>query len=283
MPPRCSFLFLPLPVRPMSLLRPLRLVLTAFVMSFLVACSGLNNDSPPVNRFGAINIAASNSSATTAEAQATVIFFDAITASVPDSRLQQNDQCEVSARDTVPFVTRGENRAGTAVSLTANGNTVSLPYDVSLFRYANIANTTIPYTAGNQVQVTIPGDPVTFPGATIGVRLAEPIIPGNLTLPASGQNWTVTWNATNDPTAAIILTLQFANPSTAPFANAQLICSLRDDGSYTIPGTLLGRFLAAPASRRALELLRWRTNETQIDPRTLLHIVSSVDTTVTFP
>jgi hypothetical protein len=99
----------------------------------------------------------------------------------------------------------------------------------------------------------------------------------------SGQPFTVTWNGTNDPTAAIILAIKYANPANATYANEQIYCALRDDGSHTIAAAGLVGFLGSPANRRSVTLTRWRTVEAQPAARTLLHVASSVDTTVVVP
>ncbi len=114
--------------------------------------------------------------------------------------------------------------------------------------------------------------------STVTVRLAEPIIPEDITTPLANSDMAVRWNA-GDATSAIILTIRYANPANSTYANEQLLCSLRDDGSEDILSTALGPFLLSPANMRSVKLTRWRTQVVQPDTRSILHIVSTVDST----
>lgn len=254
-----------------------------FVVPVLSACTKLTESTPVLNRYGAVNITAKPTSTTRASANATVIFFQSYSASVPNSATQQSDQCTFATVDTTTTVTQGVGKAGDAVAFTIGATSLSLPYDLLLFRYANPTTAPITYASGDLVQVVIPGATDVFPASSISVRLAEPMIPGAIALPASGLPLSVTWNAASDTTSAIILSLRYANPSTSAYGNEQIFCALRDDGKYDIPASALTAFLASPNNRRSLQLTRWRTNQLLIDAHTLLHIATSVDSTVVFP
>lgn len=247
------------------------------------ACTSLTDVNPSPNRYGAVSIRARNAPNGRASAMATAIIFEAFTAAVPNSALQQTDQCVYAAVDTATASTKGVKRAGDQVSLSVGGTVVSLPYDDLNFRYATPATAPFSYGAGDIVQATIPGNADVYPAASIGVRLAEPLIPGVIAVPTGTAPMVFTWNASNDSTAAIILSLRYANPTTSTIANEQIYCSLRDDGAHQLPTTALAAFLASPNDKRALQLTRWRTRESLIDSRTILHIATSVDTSLTFP
>ncbi len=254
-----------------------------FAAPMLSACTKLTESTPVLNRYGAVNITAKPTSITRATANATVIFFQSYSASVPNSATQQSDQCTFAAVDTTTTVTQGVKKAGDAVALTIGATSLSLPYDLLLFRYANPTTAPITYASGDLVQVVVAGATDVFPASNISVRLAEPMIPGAIALPASGLPLSVTWNAGSDTTSAVILSLRYANPSTSAYGNEQIFCALRDDGKYDIPASALTAFLASPNNRRSLQLTRWRTNQLLIDAHTLLHIATSVDSTVVFP
>jgi hypothetical protein len=132
-------------------------------------------------------------------------------------------------------------------------------------------------------QVSIPGSAGAFPAQNISVKLAEPLLPQALTLPQPGLPLPVRWNATNDPTAAVIIQLKYADPTSSSFANRQVYCEVKDDGAFDIPANGLTSFLISPANLRSLTLTRWRTNEVLPDAKTVLHIVTSVDTVVALP
>ena len=193
-----------------------RAVAMVLLTSHLGACAKLTETTPTSNRFAAVNIVAKATGTTRASANATVIFFDAISTAVPNSQLNQTDQCTFANVDTTSNVTRGINKAGASVALAVGTTTVTLPYDANLFRYANPATTPFPYATGDAAQVSIPDAGDVFPASTISVRLAEPLLPGAITLPVSGQPLVVTWNAVSgDTTSAIILQLKYANPATS--------------------------------------------------------------------
>lgn len=247
-----------------------------------VACTSLTEANPTTNRYGAVSIRAVNGPNNTASANATAIFFEAFTAAIPNSVLQRNNQCVYAAVDTATQVVRGVKQAGSNITLGIGSSNVLLAYDATYQRYSNPQNSPFSYTSGQEVQVTIPGDPAVFPSATIGVRLAEPLAVGPVAVPAGTAPMTFTWNAVNDSTSAIILSLRYANPATSPYPNEQIYCSLEDDGTHQLPTSGLAAFLASPNNMRVLQITRWRTREAIVDARTVLHIATSVDTTITF-
>ena len=247
------------------------------------ACSKLTESNPTPNRYGAVNIKAHGASASSASANATVIFFEAFSAAVPSSVLQATDQCAYATVDTATTFTTGVKKAGDQVTLSIGTKTVNLPYESGLFRYANVATSPFNYSSGDAVVANIPGATDGFPSASISVRLAETLIPGAVAIPTPAAPLVVTWNASSDTTAAILLSLRYSNPTTSSYPNEQIFCSLKDDGKFEIPASGLTAFLAAPNASRSLRLTRWRTRESLLDPKTILHIATSIDTTVKFP
>lgn len=259
-----------------------RVLLVAAVAAVLGACTNLTEADPITNRYGSVSIRAKNAPNNRALANATVILFEAFTAAVPNSALQQADQCIYSQVDTTTAIVRGVKKAGTPVTLGIGGTNIVMPYDETYQRYANAENAPFTYASGDQAQISIPGDAGVYPASTIGVRLAEPIIPGPVSVPTGTTPMTFTWNAGSDSTSAIILSLRYANPATSPYANEQIYCALRDDGAHQLPTSALAAFLASANDKRVLQITRWRTRETLIDARTILHVATSVDTSITF-
>ena len=245
------------------------------------ACSNITDSAPSLEKYGAVNFVGKRNAAGQGAAAATVVAFESVNLQVPNSSAQQNDQCVYAAIDTVTPVARGDRSAGDAVSIVVGGATRQLAYSSTDRRYATAAGAPITYNAGDIAQVTLPGNGSAFPTITGSLKLAEPLLLSPVSLPPIGENLTVTWNATNDPTAAIILQLKYPNPASSTFANEQVYCALRDDGSAVLPGGLLNPFQIATA-RRSLTLIRWRTNLVTANGATL-HLTSSIDTTVTFP
>lgn len=247
----------------------------------LGACSGITENQPDIEKYGAVNFVGKRTATGQVSAAATVVAFESPGLQVPNSTAQQNDQCVYATVDTTTPVIRGDRSAGDQVSVAIGGSTRQLSYSANELRYSTPAAAPILYSAGDVAQVTIPGNGNSFPALSGSLKLAEPLELGPLVIPAAGENVTVTWNATNDPSAAIILRLQYPNPVSSPFANEQVYCALKDDGSVVLPGGLLNPFQSA-TSKRSLTLTRWRTNFVS-GKAANLHLTSSTDTTVVFP
>ena len=247
-----------------------------------VACNGLTSADPVTNRYGAVSIIGRNAPNNRAVANATVILFEAFTTALPSSELQQSDNCVYAPVDTNVTVARGVQKAGPLVNLAVGSTTYPMAYDDRNFRYATDAAVPFGYAAGDSAQLTIPGDPAVYPATSIKTRLAEPVIPGAVSVPTGTTPMVFTWNAGRDSSSAIILSLRYANPASSPFANEQIYCSLKDDGTHQLPTSALTAFLASPNDKRRLQITRWRTRELRVDGRTFLHIATSIDTTLVF-
>ncbi len=269
-----------------ALLRPVRSVVTVVgalcVAGSLAACDSTTSTNPPQNSYAAINIRAVNAPNGQGSAKATGVIFDAYNVSIPVSVQQRTDQCLYAGVDTSTALPTGAYKAGSAITLSYGTTTVSMPYDSVNFRYASPAASPFRYAAGDVVQATIPGVAGGFPAATISLRLAEPLIPGAIKLPTGTEPMTFTWNAASDSLSAIIVSLRYANPITSSYANEQIYCALNDDGLYQLSGAALTAFFASPADKRSLVMTRWRTNQLATSATSLLHISSSVDTTIRF-
>ena len=250
-------------------------------VAMLSACSSIAEDAPPFEKYGAVNFLGKRTGSNTASAVTTVVFFESVGLQIPNSALQQTDQCVFSPVDTLPTPARGDRRAGASIGVTVGGTSRQLSYVDAEQRYITPVGQPIAYTVGDVGQVTVPGDGTNFPAMAGTVKLAEPLEVGPVAIPATGQSLSVSWNGTNDPTAAIILQLKYPNPASASFANEQVYCALKDDGAVTIPAGLLTPFQAAN-TRRSLTLIRWRTNLVT-NSNASLHLTSSIDTTVVFP
>ncbi len=247
----------------------------------LGACAGSTDNQQTTQKYGAVNFVAKRTGTGQASASATFVAFEGVGLQVPNSSAQQNDQCVYANVDTTAVSARGDRSAGDAISIVVAGVTRTLPYSTNDLRYATPVGAPINYAAGDVAQVTVPGNGTSFPAVSGSVKLAEPLELGPVTTPTSGANLTLTWNGTNDATAAVILQMKYPNPVGSSYANEQIYCALRDDGSVNIPGGLLNPFLLA-SSKRSLTLVRWRTNLVTSNGANL-HLTSSTDTTVIFP
>lgn len=249
----------------------------------LTACSSITDSSTTLAKYGAITITGKNARAGRATATINAVFFQGLSATAPNSALQQGDQCAYALIDSTTGGATGSLKVGESLALNFAGTSVALPFSAASSRYEPATGGVLSYAAGDAATVTVPGVASTFPAASISVKLAEPIIPGPLVIPAAGLPLDVTWNATNDPTAAIILSVRYGATATSSVPNEQIYCALKDDGAFQVPATGLGAFLASPGALRSATLIRWRTQEVQPDSSSLLHVVSTIDTIVRFP
>lgn len=266
-----------------SLNRVIPLVAALLSAAALGACSSITDSNATRINYGAITITGKNAIAGRASATINAVFFQGFSATAPNSALQQGDQCQYAYIDTASGNATGSLKAGESLALTFAGNNVAMPYSTAFLRYEPAAGAPLTYAAGDAATISIPGLAGTFPAAAISVKLAEPIIPGPIVLPAEGAPLDVTWNATNDATAAIILSVRYGATPTAAVQNEQIYCALKDDGAFQVPASGLGAFLASPNALRSVTLVRWRTQEARPDSSSLLHVVSTVDTIVRFP
>ncbi|MBC8089766.1 MAG: hypothetical protein H7Z40_21085 [Phycisphaerae bacterium] len=245
----------------------------------LSGCLGSLVDDADLQKFGGIVVKGTSNSPTELAASATAIFFRAYSATIPNSRSQANS-CQFSSVDTVTRDPVGQLQAGQSLTMrignSVNSRTTTLPFENAKLRYASGGSSN--YVAGDSATIEIPGATSVFPAAVVKIRLAEPLTVSDVTVPAVGTPLTVTWNASADTTTAIFIALKYANPSSSPYANEQVLCSLRDDGSEDILTGSLSAFYASPVSSRSLVVTRWRTTTVAPDDKTLIHIVSSVDT-----
>lgn len=262
-------------------LRPL--VVALLTTTAFAACANVADPDISFSNYGAVTITGKNAPAGRATATINAVFFRGLSADAPKSALQQGDQCSFALIDTTTGSGTGSLKAGNNLSLTIAGTNVVLPFSTALSRYEPAAGTALGYAAGDAATLNVPGAAGTFPAASISVKLAEPILPGPLAIPAAGSPLNVTWNATNDATAAIILSVRYGATPTATVQNAQIYCAVKDDGVFQVPSVGLAAFLASPSALRSVTLVRWRTQEARPDASSVLHVVTSVDTIVRFP
>ncbi|WP_373059965.1 hypothetical protein [Gemmatimonas sp.] len=247
------------------------------------ACSTITESNTKLSNYGAITITGKNAAAGRATARITAVFFQGRSATAPNSALQQGDQCAYAFIDSTTGSATGSLKVGDSLALTFAGTSVAMPYSTTFSRYEPAIGTALSYAVGDAATIGILGVSGAFPVASITVRLAEPIVPGPLVIPAAGLPLDVTWNATNDATAAIILSVRYGATPTAAVQNEQIYCALEDDGAFQVPASGLGAFLASPNALRSVTLIRWRSQEVRPDASSLAHVVSTVDTIVRFP
>ena len=245
----------------------------------IAACENLDQPPQVLRRYGSVVIEGQNTSETTVSATAKAIFFESSIASVPSSITAQNDQCTVTNVDTSAVEVLGQKNVGDALSLQVGAQTINMPWVPGGSRYDSPVGSPFVYTTGQTAQVTVPGNADVYPAGSVSVLLAEPILAPDVTVSLT-QPMIINWNASTSQTSAVLLSLRYANPGNAGYGNQQIVCQLKDDGLMELPVSSLATFLQSPPIHRSLTLTRFRTNEVNLDDRTLLHISSQTDTLV---
>lgn len=254
--------------------------IAAFAMILPVtACLRGVSDPGTATSYGAITITGFPN-VTNARATSRAIFFPAYSVAIPNSRVTTNS-CQFAVVDTTNAATLGITKAGASLGLVAGAGTkttsLSMPYDPNYAAY--FGERAFDYAPGDSVTVTMPGDAAGYPPSSIKLRLAEPVLAPDVTIPVAGSPMQLRWN-TGDSTSAIIVSLKYASPSTVKYANEQVICTLVDDGAEDLSANALVNFNNSPPEYRSLRILRWRTLLAQPTVTSVLHIVSTVDTLV---
>lgn len=143
--------------------------------------------------------------------------------------------------------------------------------------YRSSLNAGIPYTPGDSMIITIPGDRTGFPTSTFRGRTAEPFSMGQLIVPANGNPINITWTPATDPNAAMFVTFRYiASGSSVTTFNRQIACSFVDDGSGQVPATVATAWITATS--RDMTAQRIRTILAQVDvPLAYFNLVSAFD------
>ncbi len=243
----------------------------------LGACVGLD-DSANNNRYGSVNLRATGSAPGPFSATATVTFFTGGEATLPTS-VTSVDQCG-QFPFTVEQIVPGNLTGGTSLALRVGGQSYAMTEPPTVPRiYTLPAPGVALYQTGDSAILTVPGVAGGFPGGQIAVRLAEPVLLGPLAPVEAGADYAISWASNGDPRSGVIISMRYALAGSTDAPNRQLLCTVRDDGAYTIPGGVLTEWSTSNAASRSVNVLRWRTNEASVDERSKLHIVSTIDTT----
>lgn len=172
--------------------------------------------------------------------------------------------------------------AGESVTLTIQATGYSLvPTTIGSRRPYSMPEPGIAYQPGDSVVVDIPGATDGFPAMTARGRTAEPFALGPVDTTAATD--IVTWTPAGDDSSRVVLSMQY-HDDLQPGAglNAHIFCTFQDDGTGTIPETLLRGWTASTDARR-VQAVRWRSvMESEGDA--VLYLVSTYTATKTsFP
>lgn len=242
-------------------------------------CSDLNAPQQELWTFGSIVLDGQNASETEVDATAMAIFFRSASAAIIYSDSMRNDRCDITNIDTTTVDVEGQLRAGETLSLQISGSQYDMAWSNFFARYQVEEPPVIRYTAGNTVQISVPSSDE-FPATSVSVLAAEPLLAPPVATGEGSQPLTVTWNASSNNTTAILLSLRYATSPTVGYGDRQIVCELRDSGQATISGATLQEFRNSPIADRSLTLTRLRSNHVTLPNNNLLHVLSTVKTSV---
>lgn len=241
--------------------RATRAATLAVAAALLGACQS-DLGSPTPKPIGVLQVTADGDiSATTT--RPTVTFIRAFGLSIGDSR-NAGDTCEVlsfnetsGTPEPVPGVAAGE-----AISFSLSGTTTQLvPTDQTIGRvYAPAALGSVTFTPGDSAKITVPGSAGGFPATTFALRTAEPIIwVDSIRVATAGStaDMTVKWNA-GDANSAMLLSLRYDIPTSSNVQ--QVLCIMKDDGEFAIPGSKLAGWQATTTTERRAVATRVRNS-----------------------
>ena len=155
-------------------------------------------------------------------------------------------------------------------SLTRTGGALDPVYRSSL-------SAGIPYTPGDSMVITIPGDRTGFPTSSFRGRTAEPFTMGQLGVPQLGSPVNITWTPATDPNAAMFVTFRYVSglSSALPF-NRQIACSFIDDGSAQVSAAVSADWTSSIKHDMVAQRIRTILAQVAV-PLSYFNIVSTFD------
>jgi hypothetical protein len=143
--------------------------------------------------------------------------------------------------------------------------------------YFTVGDEELSFPAGDSVTVSFEGAAGGFPGAEIGIRLAEPFTVDTLPWVPGDDALDVTWDPAPYPGARMQVFLPFSSirpPETASGANVILICSFPDAGAAQVPADLMEPWRAAWPDTRQFYARRVRYARIDLPRGAELHAIS---------
>lgn len=232
-----------------------------------IALAGcLDPDSGPDQNYGVIGLTTVVTETDTLLSPE-AIFYRSGQLILPTSRVG-GDECQVA-----PFpALSGEVQpprfldAGDSVQVSTGGRTRYLYPIIDATRevYKMRPGVSYPFSPGERVTIAVPGAPGGFPGGTVDVLTARPFALGAVSAaPPQNEGLPLTWTPAGDDSTKMLVSIQYGVGQ--PSANQQIFCSLRDDGSATIPEVLIAQYRNATTGTRKVEAARWRVSLAQVD------------------
>lgn len=144
-----------------------------------------------------------------------------------------------------------------------------------LLTYRPRAGNRIPFTPGDSIDITVPGSPAGFPAVITKSRTSESFTHDPIVVPVTVQPITFRWTAAPQPGSSMVLSLRYANAQAAGEVNEQIYCGFVDDGTGTVPATLVAGWMNALDGRRTTRATRLRTRELAVGSNRRFSFIST--------
>lgn len=206
--------------------------------AIVVACEGSLTVPGQNATWGFITIAASKNNAGEYRVAPLAQFFKGNLATVPNAQIVFDSCVPGLSYEAAPEVVAGVTflDAGDQVLLQLGQRVDTLPRVTSAINttYQKAPNTTIGYTPGDSIAVTIPGAVGGYPGSDIRGKSAEPFTSDPVVAPTSTNTMNLKWTPATDFNSAMIVSLRYQRSQDTQISQ-QILCSFTDDGTDSIP------------------------------------------------
>jgi len=228
---------------------------------FVTACDTTSSFTPGTQNWGFIYVSALRTTAGEHRTSPTGSFFKGTLSSIPDARLR-TDSCFTAGDYIAPNsgVLTGVTYldAGTSVTTKLGAASSDIPRvsSGSSTLYNLAAGTTLPYTPGDSVVVTVPGASGGYPQSEVRGKSAEAftadaVNPSTATIPLK-------WSASSDGNSTMIVSLQYTPAGGTKVQ--EIRCAFTDDGADSIPLRQHQAWSTSTNTYRAAVFTRLRTS-----------------------
>jgi hypothetical protein len=247
-------------------------------MALIVACTSSLGIDASDQTWGFLTIDAKQSGAqyvTSPQA----MFFKGHLSLVPNASLvldSCNDGLYLGGGNNLSGVTYLD--AGTPVTMKIGARLDTLLRNVSSTA-TTYDESSVSYTPGDSVVLTVPGAIGGFPAGTIRAKTAEPFSIDPIVVPTGTDAIQLHWTPGQDQRSAIILELRYSpSGATGTTPTREVVCSYTDDGTDSIPFRQHQPWSVSTATNRQVVATRLRTNFASVS-NGILEVISTFQVT----
>lgn len=210
--------------------------------------------------------------------------------SVPDSRSVQ-DSCLVvpylADTGAFPYDEFQGIDAGAAITVQTTQATTDVPEILDLGvpgLYALPGDSTIPFTPGTPVSVSVPGTTGGFPTLAVSAATAADYTVGPIDTMPPADSFHITWSPAAGANSAMVFVLNFDTAyAGGGAASVELYCSVLDTGDALVPSASAAIWRKALPGSRGIRSYRWQTTFQSSDSAELVVIAQHNGPTTTIP